>query len=308
MSQLARDERNRRPEDLRLKRFSKRMLENQAQPASSPTAKQSSQLDTILLDQREPDVLDLRQHLAGLSDSLLWRLGQRCGSRISTLDLTGWLSISSTGLRSIALAFGDRLESLNFSSCPVDDDMVKVLSVRFFALRSLNVSRCERLTNTSMRFLAEGSAATLASLDLSWCSQIHEESCGWLAGTLGHSSHPCGALMSLNLEGCKKLRDLGLTALGKGCRSLQFVNVCGCALITDLGVAGLANGCRFLRVINLRDCVLIGDGALSALGACCTQLRSVNASRCSRIGDLGLLALARGAPGLQSINIAGCVL
>lgn len=114
-------------------------------------------------------------------------------------------------------------------------------------------------------------------------------------------------LQSLNMQGCPRVHDEGLIALGKGCRALQFVNLRECGEVTDEGIAGLAKGCRSLAVLNLYSCVQIGNKALKALGKHCPMLKSLNVARCVGVTDPGVAAVGEGCRHLQSLNLAGCM-
>ena len=59
-------------------------------------------------------------------------------------------------------------------------------------------------------------------------------------------------LLSINLDGCRGITDMGVSALADGCGQLHTINLSCCQGITDKGVSALGRGCSHLLVIDLR--------------------------------------------------------
>jgi hypothetical protein len=248
--------------------------------------------------------LDLRPVLALLTDQVLWELGELCPA-CDEIVLEGWSSVSLSGLRSLALGFGERLVRLDLGRTPLTDEMVSMLAARFFCLEDLLLVDCTLVGNSAGRSLGESASGTLRSLDLTRCALVSDDALMWLSGQIGPASVPCARLRSLSLQECPRVRDRGLLGLGRGCHGLRFVNLSRCAQVTDAGVEGLLAGCRRLEVLNLGGCTLVGDASLRAAGARCAELRSLSLQLCSRVSDRGLEALAA-CRHLQALNLAGC--
>lgn len=257
-------------------------------------------------EQVNPSELDLHKYINKAKDQLLWELGQMCPHVVS-LNLSGWKRVSVASLRAVALGFGERLLKIDLSDSPLDDEMVSMLTARFFCLTHLVFRNCQKLTNGALRAVAVGTHRSLTSLDISDCPVMTEDALMWIAGVSGAASSACAVLKSISVENCAGIRDKGLIALGQQCKRLQYVNISGCLQVTDRGLEGLALGCHNLRVLHAAACSEIGDPALRALGQSCIKLRSVNFSRCSRITDEGLRALCQDATKLQALNLAGCI-
>ncbi len=250
--------------------------------------------------------LDLRGFYKYLCDQVLWELGTLC-PKVLKINLSGWRHVSVSGMRSVALGFGERLEDLDLSFTPLSDPMIMMLTARFFTLKKISFKGCNSLTNTAMRYIVEGTNRTLISLDLTGCERITEDGLTWLAGSVGPASMPCTKLQSLSLERCVNVRDPGLVALARGCKALRFLNISQCTAISNRGVSALAKGCRKLEIIHMAGCSLVGDNALRRLGEFCKELRSINLARCAKVSDLGLKALCTGTSKLQGLNLAGCI-
>jgi hypothetical protein len=96
----------------------------------------------------------------------------------------------------------------------------------------------------------------------------------------------------------------GISALGFHCPP---IDLSGCVKINNNGITLLAEGCRELLSIDL-DCTLITDIGLSQLPQYCSKLQSISLTTCVGITYRGIAALDRGCLQLQddSIEIEGC--
>ena len=103
--------------------------------------------------------------------------------------LAGWLGVALKPLRSMSLAIGTELESVDLSDSPLSDQMLEVFAARLFSLHSLKLSGCHAVGNIGIRTVSDVCFETLAALDLSRCPRIDSETLGWVAGTLGRCSH-----------------------------------------------------------------------------------------------------------------------
>jgi len=265
----------------------------------------SEALRFALAEQSGQQLLDLRGLVDSLSHAELHELVQRC-TRCVSVNLGGWRAPNSLALRSIGLALGAQLTSVDLSGAPVLDEHLADLCSRFFVMERVDVSRCAELGVGAMKAVADGCCETLTELNLSECHGVDSDGLGWLGGTVGASRGACTSLVALDCGGCARITDAGLRSLGAGCAALQFVSFGECKLIGNVGVSALCGGCPGLRVLNLAHCDRVGDGALRAAAENCHLLKSLNIRGCWRVTDEGLEALAAGCKMLQSLNIASC--
>ena len=112
-----------------------------------------------------------------------------------------------------------------------------------------------------------------------------------------------GKPQSINLRGCSKVTDTGISALDAGYGQLQNIYLGCCFELTDAGISALAAGCGQLQRIDLESCYQVTDAGVSALGAGCGQLQSIN---CGKVTDTGVIALGAGCGQLRSISLASC--
>jgi hypothetical protein len=254
------------------------------------------------------DTLDLRSHIAHLSEGEVWSAVSSC-PHVTKLLLAGWRGVGEKPLRSMGIALGDRLEVVDLSDTPVTDGMLEVFASRLFALKDLRLSHCPNVGQLGLCALTNNAAQSLTALDLSKSLRVDSDVLGWVAGTQGHRHPPCRRLQALNASECLLVADAGLVQLGAGgCPALRFVNFASCELVTDKGVVALAKGCPKLKVVSLPQLPqTLTDLSLKALGKRCPELNSLNVARSGTFTDAGIKALVKGCRSLQALNIAGAV-
>lgn len=96
-------------------------------------------------------------------------------------------------------------------------------------------------------------------------------------------------LTSLNLSGCYKITDIGVTAIATNYRSknLKYLNLSRCTNITDIGVSVIANNLFKLEELNLAG----------ANYPCLTCTKNIT--------DIGIIAIAYNLYNLKSLNLSG---
>ena len=178
---------------------------------------------------------------------MIWELGKDPRSRrCKAMTLSDWTP-TTKGMRSIAVAFGEVVERLDFSGCEISDELLKILCACLFAVKTLNFSDCPMLRNQAMSLVVGGCGRTLEVLDLTRCYNIDDVGLMYIGGQIGHDSIACAKLRTISVEECTRITTRGLIALGKGCPSLAQVNFSGCVNVTDDGIEGLqkdAESCR----------------------------------------------------------------
>lgn len=241
--------------------------------SSSPTRRTSPlrrRLSTttrkILVELVQPEHIDLSPFAASLSMQTLAELAS-AARQPKTLRVVNWSAITTVKLRPLMLQWGPGLEGLDLSGSAVTDEMMESACGRFESLRSLTLSSCAKIDNATAALVAAGCADTLTACDLSGCRLVSHASLSRLAGCIGLGNSRCRKLRSLDVSGCRKVMDVGLTDLGRGCPGLRFLNVMGCERLTDVGILGLTRGCRGLRVLNVKDCQNLTNASLAHLGA-----------------------------------------
>ncbi|KAL1532645.1 Transcription factor COE2 [Salvia divinorum] len=120
-----------------------------------------------------------------------------------------------------------------------------------------------------------------------------------------------GGLGKLSIRGnacTRRLTDIGLKAVSRGCPSLGVLSLWNISSVSDEGLSAIATGCRSLEKLDLSHCPAITDKAVIAVAMNCPNLRSVKLESCSNVGDESLKALGRYCPNLESIMVKNCAL
>ena len=108
-------------------------------------------------------------------------------------------------------------------------------------------------------------------------------------------------LSQLDLNGCIRLTDVGLGAIGRQCTRLEQLNVSNCNRVTDKGMASIARHCSRLRRLTVSRCVSLTAKSFHLIAKHCTQLQELDASYCDQLTDKVLLQIARRCSHLSKV-------
>lgn len=117
-----------------------------------------------------------------------------------------------------------------------------------------------------------------------------------------------GKLLIRGSSSARRVTDVGLKAIARGCPSLRVLSLWNVPSIGDEGLCEIANGCHLLEKLDLCQCPEISDKALLAIAKSCPNLTDLTIESCSKIGNEGLQAIGRSCPNLRSISIKDCPL
>ncbi|XP_059459913.1 EIN3-binding F-box protein 1 [Corylus avellana] len=117
-----------------------------------------------------------------------------------------------------------------------------------------------------------------------------------------------GKLMIQGSNSARRVTDVGLRAIARGCPSLRVLSLWNLSSVGDEGLCEIANGCHLLEKLELCQCPEITEKALLAVAKHCPNLTDLTIESCSKIGNEGLQAIGRCCPNLKSISIKDCPL
>ena len=121
--------------------------------------------------------------------------------------------------------------------------------------------------------------------------------------------------LALNCQNLKKISfkgydigDSGLRVIASNLVAIEEIDLSGCAKVSDRGLSELGHCCRNLKSINLRGCSSINESGYWALCELehCTELTEIDLSHCIYLSDVGVVALTKRCPQLQRIRINHC--
>lgn len=192
-------------------------------------------------------------------------------------------------------------------------------------LKYLSLAKVHRVSEYAVRMIPRAEcAATLESVDLSWCSGATDKSVVEFSRCPGlkelRLSHcrlvtrrsvrilavRCPRLEVLDMNCISGLRDSLLSSIGQNCPYLRVLNIANGKNITDEGVAGIAKGCPKLEVLDLSWCVRVTDWAVTTIVSNVPGLRDIGLSE-TRVTNAGVSDLTRGCKKLEAIHLARCI-
>ena len=167
------------------------------------------------------------------------------------------------------------VEVLMLPESMTDEEMLIMFSgERFSELRTLNLHRCDNITDASVLEVARR-CSNLQTLDLgSW-------------------------------QGNNNITDASVLEVARRCSNLQTLNLWGCSNITDASVLEVARRCSNLQTLNLAGCRNITDASVSEVARRCSNLQTLNLLSCSNITDASVLEVARRCLNLQKFHLSG---
>jgi hypothetical protein len=113
-----------------------------------------------------------------------------------------------------------------------------------------------------------------------------------------------GALLSLGLDSCLQLTDVGLQAAVGFCRRLESVYLDSCEQLTDATLIALGQYCHNLRDLNI-SCTDTTEKGLRAIAAGCPLLEELIAEQCA-VGS-AVEHIARSCPHLRVLIVPNVV-
>ncbi|XP_038711122.1 EIN3-binding F-box protein 1-like [Tripterygium wilfordii] len=117
-----------------------------------------------------------------------------------------------------------------------------------------------------------------------------------------------GKLLIRGSNSIRKVTDVGLRAISRGCPSLRVLSLWNLSSVGDEGLFEIAKGCQMLEKLDLCHCPAITDKALLAIAKSCPNLMDLTIESCPNIGNEGLQAVGKCCPNLKSISIRDCPL
>jgi hypothetical protein len=175
-----------------------------------------------------------------------------------------------------------------------DADII-LLASRCPKLRTLIVTKCDRLTNAAVEALARG-VPGLLELSINCQDRITD---GAVITLMQH----CTSMVSLTLDYCNLITDTAVLAIAGTGAYVEHLNLYGCTEVTDVGVSAIAHGCPVLKSLCLAGRKQLSDASIIQVAKMCTKLNSLNLCYCHGLTDASLYAVAEHCPGLLSLNL-----
>lgn len=141
---------------------------------------------------------------------------------------------------------------------------------RYPYVSHLDLTLCPRVTDTSLKVVANAYKTTLTSVDLSASRFFSHVGLSCLVLN-------CSSLVEIDLSNATELGDSAAAEIAKA-KNLERLSLARCKLITDIGICIIAVSCRKLRFINLKWCLGIGDFGVGSIAVKCKETRYLDLS------------------------------
>ena len=188
--------------------------------------------------------------------------------------------------------------------CDINDDTF--LGLDLTSRQSLDPRICNSVADTGeVKLQAGGTGIRGSSLNdqlsviLSGCRRLTDVGVSAIA-------RGCPYLTTIVLNSCSSITDMGISAIAQGCPHLSTISLVVCRTITDTGIFDIAEGCPRLTTISLYNCYRITDAGVSAIAEGCFHLTTITLDNCNHITDVGISAIAEGCPHLATISVKNC--
>jgi len=146
---------------------------------------------------------------------------------------------------------------MNLSFClSVTDTGLKSLS-RIPTLDDLNLRSCDNVSDIGIGFLGSASPSPLRRLDVSFCDRVTDSS-------MAHVGSGMGGLVSLSLSACQ-ITDGGVARISKDLGQLEVLNIGQCSRVTDQAIQSIADNIKTLKSIDLYGCTKISSAGFEIL-------------------------------------------
>ncbi|KAL0221111.1 hypothetical protein RCL1_000965 [Eukaryota sp. TZLM3-RCL] len=270
-----------------------------------------SSLDTLHLESCYPDAVfafaELCPHVKhyyapsrGISDRHLIFLLHHCQS-IITLRIPNSQKLTFASLMAFK-QYPSYLKLLDLSHCNRLTDSSIQLLASCDALRDLQtimLTGCVSIGNAGLSYLAEN-CNDIRNVDFREMSGIDDSALEMVA-------HGCPQLRKCCISNCTRVTTEGIKTLGVVCEYLKSLDISGLTGITDEGFTKLVVSTPELSVISCSRCTSLTPISLIELARHCRQLRSLDVSYVTEVDDSVVIELSINCPLLSHLDLYGCL-
>lgn len=164
-------------------------------------------------------------------------------------------------------------------------------------LTRLSLARIHGVSEAAVRAIPRAEcAATLESVDLSWCSGASDRSVVEFSR--------CPGLRELRLSHCSQVSRRSVRILAVRCPRLEVLDLNCIGGIRDNLLEVIGQNCPYLRVLNLANARNVTDDGITYITRGCTKLEVLDISWCGKVTDWGILRIAQSMPGLRDVGLS----
>ncbi|KAH9368743.1 hypothetical protein HPB48_004762 [Haemaphysalis longicornis] len=284
-----------------------------ATEAAGPSSRSSCTSESLLagIDSLNPEIMRLIFAYLEVQDR--GRAAQVCSAWRAIADERGiWTNVearlrltdrTTTALECVARRGIRKVKVLSFK-----DGLSKLLEL-LPDMKTLDLSDCYNLNDRAVNeAFGERQCATMASLNMSWCSQLTDSAIDCV-------TRQFPSLEQLYLIACERISDLGMGLIAARLARLKLLEIKECEIsnaglkqlagISDDGQLSVSTGVRELTYLGLEDCALVSDAGLEYVSLGMRNLANLDLSMCLNVSDAALECVSRIAT-LKKLVLVGC--
>lgn len=220
-----------------------------------------SDAELALLHPMAESLVDINLNaLHSVSAEAVAALAQKC-VRCESFSLYWHPRLSDSVLHACATSMGATLRVLNLAGCgAVTDAGICKLAAACTRLERLNITRCCKLSDDSLRYIANAAGRTLIDLIAYADAEFTDVGYGYLA----NSGIP--RLEKLDTCGARLLTSAAIAAVVRRCgQTLIHLNCSWCVALDDRAGLAVAMSCRVLKLLSFHGIVGITELTIGAL-------------------------------------------
>lgn len=220
-----------------------------------------------------------------------------------------WFSATYDGRRAANESMLVSLQTLIMTDCSnLTDRGIEGLAERCRHMDVLTLQGCDKLTDTSLRHLADAAICTASAIPM--CDTIHTLNLAYCTSITSRGILEllpvCACLEDLNLSGLASIvNDTFVQTISKSSPTLQRLTLQKCLLLSDAALCSLADN-LWLEFLDVSGCNKLTDAGVEVLSEACNGLRNVVFRRVKRLTNKSVMSLMRNCAGIQRIDVQEC--
>lgn len=163
-------------------------------------------------------------------------------------------------------------------------------------LRTLSLAKVHGVSDYAVRNIPRTCAATLESVDLSWCSGATDKSVVEFSR--------CPGLRELRLSHCRMVTRRSVRILAVRCPRLEVLDMNCMSGVRDSLLVVVGSNCPFLRVLKIANARNVTDDGVAHVTRGCPRIEVLDLSWCSRVTDWSILKIAHSSPHLRDLRLS----
>eukprot|EP01133_Synstelium_polycarpum_P016867 gene16867-20055_t len=271
-----------------------------------------------VLRESNMDVRAVSLKVTSIGDEILPMIGEVFGNHLEELDLSHCPLITDNGVSEFLTNYGKSLTSLTLAATLVSSKSIAIISTFCAAIHTLDIQNCPLISTDSLLQISH--IPRLKKLDMSKCKVTNEVITSFSSHALtelkvrneNRISDECMLhfpwihLRTLDLSSCSKISDISFIQIPP-CPLIESLILEACYNLTDSTFVSIANKMPNLRKLSLKGCKFITDASVVIIAQKCIHIEDLKLSRCHSLTADSIDSISTNlAPSLLRIDLSMC--